>query len=83
MEIYMTSEELFQDLKQYIDARVVTKSDLAELERRVNAHTDKQVELLDQKLDTITEAIGEAHQASEAKLDDHEHRIAQLERRAA
>jgi hypothetical protein len=82
----MTNEELFQDLKQYIDARVVTKEDLSELRRELKddiAELRHEIRIVDKKIENIAEAIGETVQADETRLDDHQHRITRLERMAA
>ena len=55
------------------------RQDLSELEGRVN----QRIDTLEEKLDTVIEAVGEAHQVIERKLDDHDRRITRLEQRAA
>lgn len=82
----MTNEEMFEDLKQFIEATVsqsekriradmATKEDLG----KVNQRFDE----VDLKLDTIANAVGEVAEPLEQGHRDHEHRIQRLERRAA
>lgn len=91
----MTNEELLADLKQFIEATVsqqlsnfATKDDIAQLATKEDlAHTEQRlnerIHLLDEKLDTIQEAIGEAVIHTDATLQDHEHRLRRLEHKAA
>lgn len=79
----MTNEELFTDLKQFIEAtmsqqtaHLATKDDLdskiEDLERRLTAKIDN----LEEKLDTVQDAIADT-------VQDHEQRLHRLEKRAA
>ena len=84
----MTTEEMFDDLKQFIDARFSQqdvlydqqlKTELGALETRLTKKiddVDKKVYEVDLKLDTISEALHE-------NLADHEQRITKLEQSAA
>lgn len=64
----MTNEELFEDLKQFIE---VTLS-----QRTAELATKEDVRRIDAKLDTIHSAVAET-------AEDHEHRIHRLEQRTA
>jgi hypothetical protein len=98
----MTNEELFADLKQFIEATVsqqvahlTTKDDLRGLEQHLGTveqrlgtiestmATKADLHLLDQKLDAVQDAIGEAFAQSDATLQNHERRLIKLERKAA
>lgn len=83
----MSNEELFDDLKQFIDgrqaqleerlsaridgleAKMVTKQDLEATERRI--------------LQSVGDAMSQANDATDTRLDDHEKRLRRLEHRAA
>lgn len=83
----MTNEELFDDLKQFIDgrqaqleerlsaridgleAKMVTKQDLEATERRI--------------LQSVGDAMSQANDATDTRLDDHEKRLRRLEHRPA
>ncbi|MEV8440448.1 hypothetical protein AB0425_23965 [Actinosynnema sp. NPDC051121] len=90
----MTNEELFQDLKQFIEATVsqqvsaseqrliksmATKEDLLAVEERLGHRIDD----LDTKLDTTQDAIGDGFTSMESSQQDHERRIRRLEQRVA
>ena len=82
----MTNEELFTDLKQFIEATVsqqiahlASKDDLegvkqqiSDVEQRLNVRIDT----IDEKIDVIHNAIGET-------VQDHEQRLRRLETKAA
>jgi hypothetical protein len=79
----MTNEELFQDLKQFIDSRlaqelagVATKEDLKASEERIS-------EKLDHIQDAIAETLTHATETLDASVQDHERRIVKLEQRVA
>jgi hypothetical protein len=85
--VHMTNEELFDDLKQFIDgrqaqleerlsaridgleAKMVTKQDLEATERRI--------------LQSVGDAMSQANDATDTRLDDHEKRLRRLEHRPA
>jgi hypothetical protein len=82
----MTNEELFTDLKQFIEATVsqqvaglATKDDIKAL--------DTKIDRLDEKVDAIQDAIAEtmthANEAMDATIQDHERRLTRLEHRSA
>jgi hypothetical protein len=84
----MTNEELLNDLKQFIEATIsqqmagfATKDDLA------NFATKDDIKALDEKLDTVQDAIAEtvtqALEPIDTTLQDHEQRLGRLERRSA
>lgn len=88
----MTNEELLADLKQFIEATVsqqmsqfATKEDLAELATKDDLKSEIQgaehrlgarIDVLDEKIDTIQDAIADT-------VQDHERRIRRLEQRTA
>lgn len=87
----MTNEELFADLKQFIEATVSQQTahldgridgvekrmgdveqQLGDVEQRLAARID----IVDEKLDLVQDAIGD-------NVQDHEQRLRRLERRTA
>ncbi len=80
----MTNEELFDDLKQFIEATITqrlshfaTKEDLAQLATKEDINSIRgELRLLDDKLDTIHDAVADT-------VQDHERRIGRLEQRIA
>lgn len=96
----MTNEELLTDLKQFIEATIsqqmadfATKEDLAQLATKDdinNLRTELKgdIRALDEKLDTIQDAIGETvtqvAESAEAAVREHEeHYHGRLKHRAA
>ncbi|HEV2639391.1 MAG TPA: hypothetical protein VGX23_29910 [Actinocrinis sp.] len=82
----MTNEELFNDLKQFIDAKLSQE----------RAHTDEQlgkvqddIKRLDTKIDQVQDGIGDTLVKLTKALDvtkevrDHERRLTRLEHRVA
>ena len=101
-KLHMTNEELFADLKQFIEAtvsqqmaHVATKDDIAHLASRIDGvehrldtieatmATKVDIDLIDEKLNAIQDAIGESFAQSDATLQDHEQRLRRLEHKAA
>jgi polyhydroxyalkanoate synthesis regulator phasin len=75
----MTNEELFRDLKQFIEAtvsqqlaQVATKDDIAALDGRISS--------LDRKLDQVQGTVADTLSHVADALDDHE-QVHDLERR--
>lgn len=94
----MTNEQLFDDLKQYIDTSMSQQSaQIYDVEQRLNARIegldrrvdgiDQRIDSLDEKLDLIQDAIAEtltqANATTAATLHDHDQRLSRLERRTA
>ncbi len=96
----MTNDELFADLKQFIEAAVSQQAAhldsrldsaeqrMASIEQRIDTiettmATKADMQLLDEKLDTIQDAIGDAFTHSDGTLQDHERRLQRLEHKAA
>jgi hypothetical protein len=91
----MTNEELLDDLKQFIEATVsqqmagfATKDDLANFATKDDINGLKSdIKALDEKLDTVQDAIAEtlthALEPIDASLHDHEQRLGRLEHRSA
>lgn len=93
----MTNEDLFNDLKQFIEAKLAqqltdvatkddlagmaTKADLAEMATRADMAAFEQ--RLDEKLDEIQNAIGEHVGHTDDTLGNHERRLTQLEQQSA
>lgn len=84
----MTNEELFTDLKQFIEATVsqqlsyvATQEDLAKLATKddlmaVEQRLTTRIDAIDEKIDLIQDAVGET-------VQEHDHRLRRLEKRAA
>lgn len=88
----MTTEELFTDLKQFIEAtfsqqlshfatkediaKFATKDDLKNEIEGVERRLGARIDALDEKIDIIRDAIAET-------VQDHEHRLRRLEKRTA
>lgn len=76
----LTSDDLV-DIKQLMEA-VIHAQDVridkkfADMERRMDERMDERFEEVDEKLNTIMDAVG-------ANLNDHERRIARLEKSPA
>lgn len=90
LEVGMTNEELFQDLKQFITATVSQEVDGLRKELKTdiaNLRTD--IIRLDTKLNTIQDAIADTlTQVTEAldvteQVHDHEQRLRRLEHQSA
>ncbi|WP_163513573.1 hypothetical protein [Fodinicola acaciae] len=80
----MTQEELFADLKQFIATTVSQQvSDVREDISRLGEKIEQLKTDVDERLDVIQEAIGEAQERNEAKFDDHDQRLRRLEQRPA
>jgi predicted nucleic acid-binding Zn-ribbon protein len=103
----MTNEELFTDLKQFIEATVSqhvghldhrldsveqhldgVDQRLTGVEHRLDAiettmATKADLELIDEKLNAIQDAIGESFAQSDATMQDHEQRLRRLEHKTA
>lgn len=93
----MTNEELFADLKQFIEATVSQQT--AHLDNRIDGvekrmdtmeatlATKDDIQQLDQKLDAVQDAIADTlthtTETTDATLQDHEHRLQRLEHKAA
>jgi archaellum component FlaC len=91
----MTTEELFDDLKQFIEATVSQYA--AELRNDLHGEiavvrgevrqVNTRMETLDEKLDLIQEAVGEsllqAAGETKASLQDHDRRLQRLEHNVA
>ena len=93
----MTNEEMFDDLKQFIDARFAQQD--AEFDQRLDQKLEEKLdqkleEKLEEKLspirkdianltDFVRGAIDTSNEVHGKQLDDHEVRISQLEQRAA
>lgn len=79
----MTNEELIADLKQFIVATVsqqladvATKDDIKEAVSSLRTEIKADIRALDDKLDTIQDAIADV-------VEDHEKRITRLEQQRA
>ena len=98
----MTNEELFADLKQFIEATVSQQTAhldsridrvekrIGDVEERMDSaekHLNARIDIFDEKLDQVQDAIGEAFAQSAntttTAIQDHEQRLHRLERRAA
>jgi seryl-tRNA synthetase len=89
----MTNEELFTDLKQFIEATVsqklvdvASKDDIKSLKADV-VGLKADVKALDEKLDAIQDAIADTlthtTEITDAAIQDHEQRLRRLEHRSA
>ncbi|WNV83457.1 hypothetical protein [Umezawaea sp. Da 62-37] len=87
----MTNEELLQDLKQFVEAKVnaseerllqkmATKDDLKIMATKADIQELKSD--MDGRFDTVLEAVGERFESTDAVVREHERRITRLERRA-
>lgn len=85
----MTNDDI-QDLKQFIEATIsqqltlqteelVTKHDIADLEKNFEKRFKEQ----DEKLDEILTAVGESLHHQDVRLNDHDDRLRKLERKTA
>lgn len=91
----MTNEELFEDLKQYLDAtlsqnlaNVATKDDLENMATKDDIVATKDDinalrEEMDERFDEVLNAVGGSIANLEAKHNDHDKRIVRLETRQA
>jgi hypothetical protein len=94
MDLAMTNEELFDDLKQFITA-TVSQSEarltgrIDDVEQRMATKEDlKGVEQrLGQRIDDVQAAVGDAmshvNEEVDGRLNDHDQRLRRLEHRAA
>lgn len=77
----MSNEDLFTDLKQFIEATV------SQSEQRFERHMDAKIDDLRSDIsgqfDEVLDAIGERADNADRKLEDHERRLTRLEHRAA
>jgi hypothetical protein len=83
----MTNEELFDDLKHFIDRRQ------EQLEERLGARMDgieakmvtkQDLEVTERRiLEAVGDTISHANDAVDKQLDDHERRLKRLEHRTA
>lgn len=85
---HMTNEQLFDDLKHFIEATV--SQHVAELRDELRGEIrqlNTRIDTLDQKLDQVQDAIGETFsqtaEDTNRTLRDHDRRLARLERRSA
>ncbi|MCO5215511.1 MAG: hypothetical protein M9934_07160 [Thermomicrobiales bacterium] len=79
------NEEIFQDLKQFIEATVsstVTQSEQRMMER-MDQRFEEMVDGMNLQTEIIIDHIDRTSAATNAKLNDHEERISRLERNAA
>ncbi len=83
----MTNEELFTDLKQFIEATVSQQT--AQLDGRIDGidqrmdRFDQRMDRFDQRFDTLDEKIDTIHDAVADTVQDHEQRLGRLEQQIA
>lgn len=86
----MTNEQLFEDLRQLIEARASATEKYLEqridkVEQRVATKEDLKAleQRIDAKFDTVLDAVGERFDALDGTAKDHERRITRLEHHTA
>lgn len=90
MYMSMTNEELLQDLKQFVEAKVdaseqrLIENVTTKLEAMATKADIQELKAdMDGRFNTVLDAIGERFESVDTQLQDHERRTVRLEQRAA
>lgn len=82
-------EDTINDLKQFISTTVSQQlsQQTEELRKEFRGDLSNEISRLEQKIDDLSAAVGDAldntHQATDDRLNNHEQRITRLEHKAA
>ena len=85
----MTNEEMFEDLKQFIDTRFSEQNDEwdRKFDEKFDAKFEEKFAPINKKIDELTEFVTDAIDANNDETDkqlaDHDHRLSTLERKIA